>query len=191
MPLAMEICKVLTNGMSHTLMIYATSLTYIFVLLLLNEYKYDKLKILSIIIILIVFIGNIRMANTLYILKDTSKEITEHYLNRVLYSIESYESYIPEKTKVLFVGYPNIKKTFNNATDNLRDLAGASNEFSLMTIDASRYNFYFKNILNTNVNVIEKPTDNESFDEIIENMPIYPNKESIQLFDGVLIVKLG
>jgi len=191
LPLAMNICRILTNGMSHSLMIYALWLTYLFILLILNDKKYYKLKLVNIILITIVCIGNIRLANTVFMIKNIAKDQSDNYLNRVLYDIENYKNYIDGETKVVIVGVPNMKIEFNNSTDQLRRLVGNMNDFVIPAGEASRYKLYFSRVLHSNVNVIESQINDIYLLEKIENMPIYPDKNSIQYFENILVVKLG
>ena len=191
LPLAMNICRVLTNGMSHSLMIYALWLIYLFILFILNDKNYNKLKILSIILITITCIGNIRLANTVFMVKDIAKEQSENYLNRVLQDIENHEYYMAGETKVVIIGTPNMKIEFNNSADQIRRLVGNTNDFVIPTGEASRYKLYFSRVLHSNVNVIESQINDIYILNKIENMPIYPEKDSIQYFNDTLIVKLG
>jgi hypothetical protein len=191
LPLAMNICRVLTNGMSHSLMIYALWLIYLFILLILNDENCHKLKMLCIILTTIICIGNIRLANAVFMVKDIAKEQTENYLNRVLHDIENHEYYIYGETKVVIIGIPNMKTEFHNSTDQIRRLVGNTNDFVIPTGEASRYKLYFSRVLHSNVNVIENQINDIYILDQIENMPIYPEKNSIQYFYDVLIVKLG
>lgn len=191
LPLVMNICRVLTNGMSHTLMVFAFWLSYFFVLIILNDTKIKKLKYLNIFLILIILFGNIRLANTFYTTKEIATTQTENYLNRVAYSIESFENYIPGKTKVMFIGIPDMKLQLNDSSDSMRLLAGAANDFTLITSEAYRYKTYFKRTLHSNVNAIDTSKYADLDIEFINNMPVYPNEKSIQYLDDILIVKLG
>lgn len=191
LPLAMNICRVLTNGMSHTLMVFAFWLSYLFVLLILNDTKIKKLKYFNIFLIILILFGNIRLANTFYATKEMATEQTSNYLNRVAYSIESFEHYIPGETKVMFIGVPDMKLELNDSSDSMRLLAGAANDFALITGEASRYERYFKRILHSNINAVDTKEYKNLDIDYINSMPKYPNKNSIQYLDDVLIVKLG
>ena len=187
----MNICRVLTNGMSHTLMVFAFWLSYLFVLLILNDTKIKKLKYFNIFFIILILFGNIRLANTFYATKEMATEQTSNYLNRVAYSIESFEHYIPGETKVMFIGVPDMKLELNDSSDSMRLLAGAANDFALITGEASRYERYFKRILHSNINAVDTKEYKNLDIDYINSMPKYPNKNSIQYLDDVLIVKLG
>ncbi len=191
LPLEMNISRILAKGMSHDLMHYSLWLSYVFALILLNESKYNKIKTISTILIALVLFGNIRLSNTLYMMKSISVVKTSNYMNRVLQSIESYDCYILGQTKVVIIGIPNIDVELDNNTKNIRNVTGAMNDYALNSNDTSRVKKYFKIVLNANVNVIENPFDNISDIEDINNMPVYPNKDSMQYFGDTLVIKLG
>ena len=193
LPFSMNISRILTNGMSHDLMHYSLWLTNLFIILIyiFDNKKHNKLKMISITLITIILLGNVRMANTLYMMKEIAEEKTQSYMNRVIYSIESFEDYIPNKTKVVIEGSPNMNIEFNNATDNLRRITGAGEDFSLYVGEYGRYDYYLKMFQYANINIIENPYLDKIEQWEINNMPVYPNKGSIKYIDDILVVKLG
>ena len=55
-----------------------------------------------------------------------------------------------------------------------------------------RYKAYFNYVLMMDTKFVsEKEIDLLSEDERVINMSVYPDKDSIKLIDGVLVVKLG
>ena len=57
--------------------------------------------------------------------------------------------------------------------------------------ETKRYKLYFSRIFYTDVNVIDNPFNNSNELNIIENMDIYPNKNSIRYINDILVIKLG
>ena len=91
----------------------------------------------------------------------------------------------------MFIGIPDMKLELNDSSDSMRLLAGAANDFTLITSEAYRYKTYFKRTLHSNVNAIDTSKYADLDIEFINNMPVYPNEKSIQYLDDILIVKLG
>lgn len=200
LPIGMNISRILCGNMSHDLMHYAFIFSYLFVIMVIgwfidNKYLNNKmLKYLPtyiVILLSIITMYNIKTSNTVYLLKDYTKEANIAYYTRVLDDIEKNEDYNSD-TEVLFVGRPKaieVDKYFNC----VNDITGANqNGHALGSALPSYYQNYFKYVMLNPIKILAR----EKSDELINNkkvidMPAYPEKGSIQLIDGVLVVKQG
>lgn len=204
LPLAMNISQVL-SGMSHDLMHFALWLVYLFVLLIVynaeNLWFRNKEKAIiktiikigksvSILIIIMILISNIVLANELYLKKDLEQDATLSFFTRVVDKMDSFDEYNREKDSVVFIGVPEVLDEDLLGFENAKTITGTSYNYALGTTDASRYKNYFKYKLHYNVIAI----DEDSIcleDDVIRAMPVFPKEGSIQMVDGILVVKLG
>ena len=112
--------------------------------------------------------------------------------NRIIYQIESIDGYVPGDTEVIFVGDLKNNEILNKARPFF-------NKFLATGLDESYGLTYYLVIENYIVDYLGYPMnipDKDYADKIaekekIKNMPIYPNKGSIEMIDGVVVVKLG
>ena len=203
LPMAMNISKVLSNGMSHDLMHYAIWLVYLFVLLILynadtlapNKNSFISLigkygKQLCALLLCIMFLGNIVLANQVYVKKDLEQEATLAYFTRVIDRMDTTEGYTRTETPVVFIGQPDY------LTDNMEGfetpglLIGATYHYVLGAAQPDYYDSYFAYKLHYKILVAD------NFEDFLDNqavldMPVFPQQGSIQIIDGTLVVKLG
>ena len=134
--------------------------------------------------------GNIKLANQMYLYKNFQYDSALSYMTRVVYDIEKNDDYKTGDTKVAFIGRPTF--IANENFDEIRRVTGMDLDWTLGASQSDYYEAYFENVLMIDVNVAcDKTAEKYENDSRIDDMPVYPNKDSIQMVDDVLIVKLG
>ncbi len=203
-PFVMNMTYVLARGYIHDLMMYAIWFSYIFVLLLalwINREERVKhglriaVKGLSVACVAILLFGNLTVSNSAYLKKDLEQKATLSYMTRVVSRMENREDYVPGVTPVCFVGYTALFQTLpgweNIATITGLDWNNAiAGDSSLWYYNC--YRAYFQYILNTPVNLCSDEMHEQiKKREDVQAMPYYPDKNCMQMIDGILVVKTG
>lgn len=198
-PIGMNLSRVLMRDFSHDVMHYSIFMIYLLPLLFIDSEIYRKdfsqlknksYRIAVLLIVVFVMFGNFRFANTAYLIKDFEQDANMSLFTRINYDMNNTEGYIDGETPVAFVGRP-LNQIRRNRDFTLR-ITGMSRSFVPYYSYSERYKAYFNYILMMDtIFVSEDEIDRLSEDERIINMPVYPSKDSIQMIDGILIVKLG
>ncbi|MFR6065975.1 MAG: glucosyltransferase domain-containing protein [Eubacterium sp.] len=204
MPVGMNVASVLTNCFVHELMFYALWFVYIFALLILYNTahnsnlkiaKYNIVKCSKItvsILVIILLWSNVQSANTVYLKKDLENDANLSMFTRIVYDIENTENYVIGETNVVFVGVPEREIKDIEGFSRYTDIIGAGNTYVLGAAGRNYYVSYFENILaNPTVIADENTWEKMQNDNIVKEMPCYPDEGSIQMIDGILVVKLG
>lgn len=201
-PFGMNITYCIDGGYAHDLMKYAFWFSYMFIIILINEWmrisQFKKIigKIMYLcpyILIFCILWGNVQLANTTYLKKEIESKATLAYMNRVLGKIESYENYQQGITKVAFVGKPYSLNESIYGFENQYKITGNRSTFSINNIgDRMYYEAYFKYILLNQIQLAEEEKWNEiQMLEDVQKMECYPKEECLKMIDNVLVVKLG
>ena len=200
LPLGMNISKVLANGMSHDLMHFAVWLVYLFVLLVLYNANTQENTIISRIgkygkqlctlLLCIMLLGNIVLANQVYVKKDLEQEATLAYFTRVIDRMDTTEGYNRTETPVVFIGQPDYLSDNMEGFETPGELIGATYHYVLGAAQPDYYDSYFAYKLHYKILVAD------NFEDFLEkqavlDMPVFPQQGSIQIIDGALVVKLG
>ena len=129
--------------------------------------------------------NNAVYSNQIYYKLHLQQEASQSMITKILYEIEHLEGYEYGTTPVAFVGrftgsdYFASPEYFNEVIV----YGTAQTPFTYPNTVKS----YLKYYLNNKMNVI----DVNSEDEIIKQMPCYPERGSIALIDGVVVVKIS
>ena len=190
LPIAMNLIRLL-NTTVHDLMIYAFWFTYILILLFVLEYIEIKpskiIERITLFLLSCVLVINIQIANACYAKKSFDEEATLSVMTRVVERIETLEGYEPGVTPVMFVGTPSdyLKEFYE--FEELESIYGMYN--SPISFDKIYFN-YIPMIMKNNMNIVKEDYASENlFDNSdIKNMKSFPDKESIQMIDGVVVV---
>lgn len=202
LPFATNYVHFLSGGYFTLVMYYPTTalvlpLLYLFVtdqkVIELKDYKKIKIcssKVLIALLCVYLFCTCIT-SNNIYIKKETEANATSAYMNRVLYTIENTEGYVPGETPVLILGGHKIIG-LQDGYDNMSYITGARTASSLGSTYKCYYDAYFEYVIKTDINIV----DDDIFMKLakekeIVDMPCYPNKNAIAFYDGVLVVKLS
>ena len=203
LPMGMNISKILANGMSHDLMHFAVWLVYLFVLLVLYNAntlipkentiisrigKYGKQ--LCTLLMCIMLLGNIVLANQVYVKKDLEQDATLAYFTRVIDRMDTTEGYNRTETPVVFIGQPDYLSDNMEGFEAPGALIGANYHYVLGAAQPDYYDSYFAYKLHYKILVAD------NFEDFLEkqavlDMPVFPQQGSVQIIDGTLVVKLG
>ncbi len=201
LPFWMNVTYVLVAGMSHDVMHYALWLSYLFVLLILawernSEKKINAateiIRVIAMALLFLILFSNVRFANGLYVIKGYGNDATLSLMTRVADRLDNKDDYIQGETPVAFIGAPDYiveadeYKSFPRVTGANKSL---NNMLSALSVS---YKSYFKNVLNTNINIIPQDKLKELMSEdAVMNMPVFPDKKSIEKINGVYVIKMG
>ncbi len=205
LPIGMNVSRILTNNYSHDLMHFALWLVYIFALILVSESKSEKpslgkikidrnnvLKYISVCLIFVILWGNVRTANTAYLVRDFDQDASLALLTRVVYEIENYDGYVTGKTKLALIGKPNGLLESTSEYSAIRKMTGMKFNYVLSTTSSGYYQAYFKYVLMNPAAIASNDIISSlKKNEIVKNMPLYPADGSISMVDDILVVKLG
>ncbi len=194
-PLGINFVCVLSKGMQHSLMIYGFYLVYILGIKTAeittdnlgnkgNLKKYAIYVIMSTALLTVSW-SNIVYSNQVYLKKNLQEKATHSMMTRIVYEIESTEGYESGVTPVAFLGSFEASDYVPNM-EAFKDLLPYGMGKSSITYIGIEYS-YLTYVLNTNMNLTR--VSNE--DPIIQEMPVYPAKGSIQMVDGVVVVKIS
>ncbi len=168
---------------------------YLFVLLLAFQAANKSatvLRILSISLVLIVLLGNVRLANLVYLKKDYVTRANDSYFTRLLGRIESADGYKPGITPVVFAGNPDLIRGDIPSFANVERMTGAECDFILGTNSRTRYAGYLERILFCEIKIADADVWTAmQTDYRVMLMPTYPATGCVQIFDNVLVVKQG
>lgn len=199
LPWAMNISQVLAANISHTLMYYALWLIYLFVILIvkwnsnnaiLTKWNFDYwCKLLSGCLILLVLIGNVRLANTAYFVKDMENKAALSLATKISADIEHHADYVVGETKVAFVGVPYHLLNDFPAAWRSRMLVGMHAHGYLTEGRCSPYFNYY--LMSSSNRISRQEMKDLAQLDAVQAMPLYPEEGSIQMIDDILVVKLG
>ena len=207
LPLGMNLIYVLTIGDIHDLMVFAVWLYY-FLALLLGDWLVQRWKksgcppvriktgqLLNggcLLTVLLLMYGNVQFANGMYLKKDLEYDAYLSLMTRVVYRMEDFEEYVPGETQVYFSGLP---KNLNKSIPGFHEyqmVTGMGQTDVLCAPQRIRFQAYFDYILCTPINLVPDALWLEMEDNAqIAEMPCYPADGCMEMFDNILVVKLG
>ena len=113
-------------------------------------------------------------------------------MTRVADRMEQFDGYIPGETPVVFVGIPN---SINEVMPGFKDywnVTGMTQPGALFSPEQSRYQTYFDYVLGLPLLQPEPETWlNICRSDFATNLPDFPDKDCMQLYEGVLVVKFS
>lgn len=195
LPFGMNLTCLLSNGVDHMLMQYAVWLTGLLAILFagwlakedaLSEKLKKILPLMIAVTVCLMIAENIQTANAVYVKKDLEDQTTLSYMTRVADRIEEQENYIPGETPVALVGIENIGNT-KYGFERYGIITGAEKNSPITYYDTLKD--YFEYILGIQVN-LKNPEEVTDWQSVTE-MPVFPKEGSIQMIDGILVVKLS
>lgn len=205
LPLAMNITYMMSKGISyHDLTTYAFWFVFVAILAVLQWICIGKKSFWKKEVYLCTYVcicvcaltmQNFILSNTCYLKKEVEKEATLSVMTRVVDRIEQYDGYIVNETPVVFVGTPQLASWFGG-TDKVGNMVGMY-YITPITYDAVNYRLdiykaYFKYVMNYPIRLCdEKTVAAIKENEYVKNMPHFPDKDSIAMVDGIMVVKMG
>ncbi len=210
-PLAMNVSSAL-SGARHDLMYFAFWLSYLFVLLIfynIKDFKFNRGKTItffitkfgkcvSVSVLTVILLSNVVLANKIYLKKDLEQDAALSYFTRVVDRMDSFDGYDRKNTAVVFVGMPEIfienMNGFKNpkhlfGSDSSKYIVGTKSSYVLGSASKGYYKSYFEYKLRYSI-IAEDDTPYIEND-IVKDMPVFPDEGSLQMIDGTLVVKLG
>lgn len=169
----------------------------------LNFKKYVSAVICAVLAIII--LNNVVVANQMYLYTQLRFESTLSTMTRIIDRIEETEGYIPGETPVIIIGTIAYgDQDVNELRQGFEHLYTATGQNYLAGTTYTRmYEWYFEYILGYNINIIPSSTyslvpddyydiyDSYAQDEYVMEMPNFPYADSVQMVNGVVIVKLS
>lgn len=128
-------------------------------------------------------------ANQIYLKKDLEYDATLSVMTRVVDRIEQVEGYIPGETPVEFLGdilRSQLAMT-RPAFAHLGSLTGTEENYAITYADT--FWMYLEDVMGYPIKRFRE-TKNEEQWRVTGEMPCFPNKDSVQMVDGVVFVKL-
>lgn len=182
-----------------SLQIYSFSSLYLLIILILDKTKPNYLNTILTILIIAIGIMNFITVNKYYFKQEIYYKYTENFNNRLLNKIESTEGY--------YYGIPIIFKGESNS-NFYKELNTLPNTNDNITFDQSLWggkyigyaDLYIYNndkkifrMINNEFGVYLNRATDEERDKIKDNieynnMKSYPEKDSIKMIDGILVV---
>lgn len=174
---------------------------YIIILMLILLYRYTLkckknkyfTKLAFFVVIYILFYWNI-FNNICYLQQQMQFDKTYSFANNLLSKIESVEEFDKKNHKVLFFGSIPNDNYSNTLDSNLKYIAGMNGiEMEYSLYDGGTLFSFLYNFMGANLNRVY---NQEEYNIIInslefKNMPLYPKKGSIKIFNDILVVKLS
>lgn len=203
LPAAINLICVICAGLApvNMLMQYSYVFTYVFALKLLemtameaqsphHEIAKHATVLVSLVLCAALVWTNFCVTNETYLALDLSIETSQSTGIRILSRLEALEGYVPGKTPVMFVDHTFAAERTRVSFPELGQMTGIGNMSLLGHYAAPAFLKHFcgaGNILTL---------DTEQYDAIIssgvlDSMPVFPAKDSIQWYDGVVIVNVG
>lgn len=128
-------------------------------------------------------------ANQIYLKKDLEYDATLSVMTRVVDRIEQVEGYIPGETPVEFLG--DIQRSqlamTRPAFAHLGSLTGTEENYAITHADT--FWMYLEDVMGYPIKRFRE-TKNEEQERVTDDMPCFPDKDSVQMVDGVVFVKL-
>lgn len=201
LPIAMNLTYVM-GGPVHDLTKCGYWLFYVFALLLVGlnrkqidndcssfTEKYINGYVIASVCIFVWIVMNIQLANLSYIKKEIINQTTLSTMTRVLTRIEQLDGYVYGETPVAFIGNVSLH-TPVKGTDTVNGITGMESNSSITY--PGIYARYFENELQYKIQVCNSQKSDElKMNPYVKGMGVFPAKDSIQLVDGIVIVKMG
>lgn len=129
-------------------------------------------------------------ANQIYLKKDLEYDTTLSVMTRVVDRIEQVEGYIPGETPVEFLGDIQRSKLAMTrpAFAHLGSLTGTEENYAITYGDT--FWMYLEDVMGYPIKRFRE-TKNEEQERVTDDMPCFPDKDSVQMVDGVVFVKLA
>lgn len=204
LPLGMNLSSVLSGGMLHGLMMYSFCLIYLLALFLgawrcqgaarkgAKVARYVQIAMMG--CVAFVIWNGIPVANAGYLKKDLERQQTLSLMTRVVMEMDKEEEYKRGETTVAFVGKIDMREmpgfeTFSG-NGNTSGVQGLTETDQIKNY--RDYEAYFRYILNVPVKLC---TEEQRLDfwnrPEVEAMPVFPAEGSIEMVDGMMVIKMG
>ena len=198
MPLGGNMVYVLSLGFKHSLMNYSFVFFSVLAVLVfdllcpdIRPGRYARRAILALCAVLL--LNHILFANQWYIRNDLYSRAGMSFMTRLVSDMEDTEGYKVGSTPVLILGVidQNPASYLNRNMEIVSDIMVGTTHHLAVSYYRT-YEWFFHNVLGYNAKVI--PVEEVAGyidDPQIQAMPIYPAPGSVQMVNGVLVVRLS
>lgn len=198
MPLGINTITFVSN-LYHDLTIYSLFIIYVFIGLIIDNYsspvnfknviKFNPTILLTCAFSIMIF-DNCIYANQAYMKKDLESKATLSIMTRVIDRIEQIDGYIVGITPVCIVG--ELTSSQFNQDRYGYDYTGTGLWYNFTVTYPDTYKYFFDSYLNYKINLLDFENTLPYYeDDYIKNMPSFPDKDSCQLVDETVVVKLS
>lgn len=211
-PFAMAFVYIVAVGHFHNLMETSFSLLYVLLVMLYPRNSNRKecifgwkknigtsISTMSLVLVAIILWNQIILANQMYVMAQLKYDTTLSTMTRVIDRIEEQEGYVMNETPVLFVGSLVANdSSFHQMRVGFEHLyVGTGQYYYMGTTTRRMYEWYFQYVLaypivcmNDGEGDVEEMVA-YMLKEEVRNMPNFPHVDSMQMIDGVLVVKFS
>ena len=194
LPFVMNITCFLSVGTAHVLTQYAVWMVYLLAIVMVLWFEKQNISVIVKKIVYMLLLGsllvliadNIQTSNAIYVKKDLEYQATLSYMTRVADRMEEQAEYIPGKTPVLIIG-ENVIGQSKTGFERYEILTGVEHQGSVTYHDT--YKDYFRYVLSRPIS-LHYDTKLKNSEDVLK-MPVFPKRESVQMIDEVLVVKLA
>ncbi|MFI3226602.1 MAG: glucosyltransferase domain-containing protein [Clostridia bacterium] len=161
----------------------------------LKEFNLNFVKIVVIVLVTNITMQNIVYSNQVYYKKVLNYDSVLETMSRIVDDLEDLEGYKIGETEVLFT-HAMLNSSLYSSRNMMPYLANNWYLVNGVISFGISYVEYFQNVLMYPMQLHELTTSGsiqeriEAYPELID-MPTYPNKGSIQMVDGVVLVKIS
>ncbi|MCD8380389.1 MAG: glucosyltransferase domain-containing protein [Lachnospiraceae bacterium] len=199
-PLAVNSIYIMSNDASnvHTMMCYSVVLVFLLPFVFLNCVTGESLKALLtgavryayLLSLLVVLLFYVRLANLYYLNLELANSEIYTFMETLNTRIQSTEGYSEDKTVLFYGSYDDVVnrniwevRMVSNMTGTI-DVANAINS---PLIRQNIFSFY----LGVTLNETDGADIIAAYQDVLDNMPSYPDDGSIVILDDVIVIKLG
>lgn len=189
---------ILSKGLMHDLMKYSYTIVVLVPMLIainaknhgvgISEKKRNVLTGIICTVLSLLIFSNTVFSNQAYLKKELESKSSLSIATRILNRIELLPQFKPGKTRVCFIGDAFFNPYFRVERIKLegkkKRATGLGNYVSF-TYNASQY---FFSIMGINLPGCD---DSKLDKDYVDNMPLFPSENSVQMIDDQVIVKLG
>ncbi len=192
-PTVFESAYIMMPGNSHGLTTFVQEFIYITAILCIPRFFPEKPAFTAVVsgCLCLVIWQHTAAANQIYLKKELEKNNTLALANRVIDRIEETEGYVPGSTPVSFIGALNQNEYFSkgwtsfDSYEHMNFLTNIWNSYAA-TYNLDAYIYYYMNYP-----LYIRPASDFASSKEVQKMPIYPNKGSVKMVDGSVVVKLS
>ena len=198
MPLGGNCVYVLSLGYKHGLMTYSFVFFSILAVLVLDLMETDETAITILrrvgpLLCAVLILNHVLFANQWYIRSDLYSRAGMSFMTRLVSDMERVDGYEVDKTPVLILGHiDESPASFDNIDFEIaeKSIIGSSHNLAISYYET--YGHYFRFILGYPVNLVPLSEVAAYLDDPrYLSMPVYPAQGGVQMFDGVLVVRLS
>ena len=201
MPLGMNCVYFISKGLADELMVYSFYVFFAYPIWLAEQLepavKAERLRIVRgamAAAVALIFLNNAVYANQQYVRRDLEFQSTLSVMTRVIDRAEQTEGYEPGVTPVALVGtmYDSPLAMERPGFERLYELSETMNRNLYATSSEEYYPDYFWRILGYPFNLLGNNDRSRVAEmDVVRGMPAFPAKDSVQMIDGTLVIKLG